>query len=80
MSIKPVAWIEGQEAERLKIGELAQVWPCEWEDAKPLHYIPDTHRLVSVEDLEAIYLLLYGGDSHSPVPALKIRAIIESRP
>jgi hypothetical protein len=72
--LKPVAWIEGPEVERLATGELAQVWPVEWEDAQPLYAIPATHRVVPVELLESAVIAAY---LSCPEISLELKAIID---
>jgi hypothetical protein len=76
--LKPVAWIEGPEVDRLATGELAQVWPVEWEDAQPLYALPATHRIVSVELLEELVDITLTHSWHET--AEELRAIIDKEP
>lgn len=76
MSIKPVAWMRtGVEKSD---GPLGHYGPVKiHSDDVPLYTIPDTHRVVSVELLQATMTGAYPFESKL---CEKIRAIIEEKP
>ena len=90
MSIKPVAWMknakQGQHTSLIFTG-------FETEGFEPLYAIPDTHRVVSVEDLKSLEDKLdfwismseqeyktWLALGHQSKTARRLRAIIEDKP
>jgi hypothetical protein len=83
MSIKPVAWLSKANADRLRSDSTATVIPYNWgiigdeEDFAKLYAIPDTHRVVPVEVLQAT---MTGAYPFELKLCEKIRALIEDKP